>query len=259
MLIWHVKQQVLAGMEKSVMMIRLDKYLADMGHGTRSEVKKKIRKGFATVNEVVCKESDYKVDLGMDKIKFNTIEVIYQKFEYYMLSKPAGYVSATMDKYDETVIDLIESPRKKELFPVGRLDKDTEGLLLITNDGDLAHRLLSPKNHVDKVYYAKISGVIETCAIDTFLEGIQIGKDDKDETTMPAVLQILKTDKEKQESEIKLTIQEGKFHQVKRMFEAIGHDVLYLKRLSMGSLILDETLAVGTYRVLTDEELKNLC
>ena len=170
-----------------------------------------------------------------------------------MLHKPAGVVSATTDAKDKTVIDLITDKKRKDLFPVGRLDKDTEGLLLITNDGDMAHRLLAPKKHVDKVYYARIDGRVTEEDVLAFQEGISIGQG---EVAKPAKLEILKAD---EISEIHVTIQEGKFHQVKRMFHTIGKEVLYLKRLSMGSLVLDESLPLGAYRKLTREELEDLC
>lgn len=240
-------------MEMAVIMIRLDKYLADMGIGTRTEVKKEIRKGLVDVDGTKECHPETKVNPDTQKVVYGGIEVGYSHVEYYMLHKPAGVVSASSDKKEVTVLDLIESKMRKDLFPVGRLDKDTEGLLLITNDGDLAHRLLSPKKHVDKVYFAKIDGHVTEQDICAFLEGLDIGEK---EITKPAKLMILKSGNE---SEIELTIQEGKFHQVKRMFEAVGKEVIYLKRLSMGTLVLDSTLKPGEYRLLTKEELKNLC
>lgn len=236
-----------------VIMIRLDKYLADMGVGTRSEVKKLIRQGKVTVDNVVVKTPEQKIDTAMQKVLCSAQEIGYERYEYYMLNKPAGYVSATTDIKDKTVLDLITDKKRKDLFPVGRLDKDTEGLLLITNDGDLAHRLLAPKKHVDKLYYAKVEGVVTKEDKKAFAEGVCIGES---EITKPALLEILTSD---EVSEIHLTIQEGKFHQVKRMFEAVGKKVIYLKRLSMGSLKLDESLKLGEYRALTEEELQRLC
>lgn len=236
-----------------VIMIRLDKYLADMGIGTRMEVKKLIRQGKVKIDDVVVKSPEQKLDIETQKVYCNGNEVGYERFEYYMLNKPAGYVSATTDTKDKTVLDLITDKKRKDLFPVGRLDKDTEGLLLITNDGELAHRLLAPKKHVDKLYYAKVEGVVTEDDKKAFAEGVSIGDG---EVTKPAVLEILKSD---EISEIHLTIQEGKFHQVKRMFEAVGKKVIYLKRLSMGALKLDENLKLGEYRALTEEELKHLC
>ena len=236
-----------------VIMIRLDKYLADMGIGTRTEVKKLIRQGRVKVGDVVVKAPEQKIDTATQKVFCEGQEVGYEEYEYYMLNKPTGYVSATTDAKDKTVLDLITDKKRKDLFPVGRLDKDTEGLLLITNDGDLAHRLLAPKKHVDKLYYARVEGIVTEEDAKAFAEGVSIGED---EITRPAVLEILKSD---EISEIHLTIQEGKFHQVKRMFEAVGKKVIYLKRLSMGTLRLDENLKLGEYRALTEEELKHLC
>ena len=179
--------------------------------------------------------------------------VSYETHEYYMLNKPAGVVSATTDRQDKTVVELISSKKRRDLFPVGRLDKDTEGLLLITNDGELAHRLLSPKKHVDKVYYAKVQGIVDEVDQEIFAVVMSIGNG---ETALPSKLEILYSG---EISEIRVTIQEGKFHQVKRMFHAVGKEVIYLKRLSMGTLLLDETLKSGEYRALTKEELKRLC
>ena len=178
--------------------------------------------------------------------------VAYAEYEYYMLNKPAGVVSATEDKKDSTVLDLIDEKQRKDLFPVGRLDKDTEGLLLITNDGELAHQLLSPKKHVDKVYFARIDGKVTEEDRRRFAEGLEIGEE---KLTLPAYLEILKSE---EISEIRLTIREGKFHQVKRMFHAVGKEVIYLKRLQMGSLVLDPRLALGEYRELTGQELEAL-
>lgn len=236
-----------------VIMIRLDKYLADMGIGTRTEVKKLIRQGKVKVDDYIVKSPEQKIDTSTQKVFCEGQELGYEEYEYYMLNKPAGYVSATTDAKDKTVLDLIIDKKRKDLFPVGRLDKDTEGLLLITNDGELAHRLLAPKKHVDKLYYAKVEGIVTEEDRKAFAEGVDIGED---EVTRPAVLKILKS---AEVSEIHLTIQEGKFHQVKRMFEAVGKKVIYLKRISMGTLYLDENLKLGEYRALTEEELKHLC
>ena len=237
----------------AVIMMRLDKYLADMGIGTRTEVKKLIRQGKVSIDGEIIKSPEAKVDIQNSQVTCNGSPVCYEEFEYYMLNKPAGVVSATTDVKDKTVIDLITDKKRKDLFPVGRLDKDTEGLLLITNNGELAYRLLSPKKHVDKVYYAKIDGVVSKEDVEVFAKGIDIGED---EITQPSKLEILSSD---DVSEIHLTIHEGKFHQVKRMFEAVGKKVIYLKRLSMGTLVLDDTLALGEYRRLTEEEVKSLC
>lgn len=235
------------------MKLRLDKYLADMGLGTRSEVKKAIRKGQVQVNGRTVLEPEYKVDTEKDQVLSAGQETVYQEYEYYMLNKPAGVVSATEDDKDCCVVDLIESRKRKDLFPVGRLDKDTEGLLLITNDGDLAHRLLSPKKHVDKVYYARIQGRVTQEDVKLFCQGVDIGEEKQ---TLPADLRILEAG---EISEVELTIREGKFHQVKRMFRAVDKEVLYLKRLRMGSLVLDESLKPGEYRTLNTQELDILC
>jgi 16S rRNA pseudouridine516 synthase len=232
--------------------LRLDKFLADMGIGTRSEIKVWVRKGRVKLNGEICTKPETKVSLNSDKISFDEKEINYVDYQYIMLHKPAGVVSATMDNVSTTVLDLIEEKQRKDLFPVGRLDKDTEGLLLITNDGDMAHQLLSPKKHVDKVYYAKVEGKITEDDIEAFLQGVDIGEETP---TLPATLKILQSD---EISEIELTIQEGKFHQVKRMFEAVGKEVIYLKRISMGGLALDPELAPGEYRELTEAEVKYL-
>ncbi|MDF2907292.1 MAG: ribosomal small subunit pseudouridine synthase [Herbinix sp.] len=232
--------------------LRLDKYLADMGIGTRSEIKDWIRKGRVQLNDEVCNKPESKVILGNDRVSFDNAMIGYMKNQYIMLHKPAGVVSATNDNVNTTVLDLIDELKCKDLFPVGRLDKDTEGLLLITNDGELAHQLLSPKKHVDKVYYAKVRGRVTEEDKNAFLQGVDI-KDE--ELTMPANLKIISSD---EISEVELTLHEGRFHQVKRMFEAVDKEVFYLKRLSMGSLRLDPELKLGEYRELTEEELAGL-
>ncbi len=231
--------------------LRLDKYLADMGVGTRSEVKGYIRKGRVKVNGQVVKQPECKI-ASEDTVTFDERCISYIETEYFMLNKPAGVVSATRDKLAATVVDLIEEGKRKDLFPVGRLDKDTEGLLLITNDGDLAHRLLSPKKHVKKLYFAKVQGRVTLDDVKKFREGISL---EEDFTTLPAELEIIKAE---EESEVFVTISEGKFHQIKRMFEAVGKEVLYLKRLKMGELALDERLSPGEYRKLTREEIELL-
>lgn len=247
-------------------MMRLDKYLAEMGEGTRQEVKAFIRKGRVMVNGVPVKKPEAKVEEGKDQVTLDGREIPYQKYLYYMLNKPAGVITATTDSRERTVLDLLGEDRRKDLFPVGRLDKDTEGLLLITNDGPLAHRLLSPRKHVDKCYYAKVRGEVTGEDVEQFAQGLFLAGlgEEKEEKTMPARLEILKTASAAGKeapgivSEILLTIQEGKFHQVKRMFQAVGKEVLYLKRLSMGSLKLDPELAPGQYRELTKEEMERL-
>lgn len=237
-------------------MMRLDKFLADMGVGTRSEVKKLIKGGRVSVDGAVIKNEGFKVSEAMT-VTCCGKDISYVKEEYYMLHKPSDVVSATEDRKDKTVLDLIASKRRKDLFPVGRLDKDTEGLLLITNDGALAHRLLSPKSHVPKVYYAKVLGEVTGEDILKFADELTISNDFE---ALPAELEVLSVQKEADEcvSEITVKIYEGKFHQVKRMFETVGKRVLYLKRLSMGPLVLDEKLPCGAYRALTKEEIAAL-
>lgn len=236
-------------------MIRLDKYLADMGCGTRQEVKKLIRSGQVSVDGAVVKKPETKVEQTVQEVCLNGEKVGYESFEYYMLNKPAGVISATEDRSCQTVVDLIKEKKRKDLFPVGRLDKDTEGLLLITNDGELAHRLLSPKKHVDKCYFARVSGKVTEDDVRSFENGVNIGSLEQPEITMPGKLEIITSD---EISQIRLTIQEGKFHQVKRMFQAVDKEVIYLKRLRMGTLVLDENLSIGEYRPLTKEELEKL-
>lgn len=236
------------------MIIRLDKYLADMGIGTRTEVKKFIRSGRIQIDGRTERKPEAKVNTSSQQITFDNALVVYQEYEYYMLNKPAGVVSATTDKKEKTVLDLLTVQKRKDLFPVGRLDKDTEGLLLITNDGALAHRLLAPGKHVDKVYFARVEGEVTEADVHAFSQGLDIGDP---ELTLPAKLEIQSSGTTV--SEILLTIQEGRFHQVKRMFEAVGKKVIYLKRLSMGTLCLDETLPKGVFRALTEQEIKELC
>ncbi len=229
--------------------IRLDKYLADSGIGTRSQVKQYIRKGMVTVNGTTVTSGDQKIYSESDIVLFQGKIIAREDYVYYMLHKPAGYVSATSDNISPTVISLIQDATHSDIFPVGRLDKDTEGLLLITNDGDLAHRLLSPKKHVDKTYYVEVDSVIPKTAYEIFAKGMDIGEE---KLTLPAKLELLSP------QSAHLTIQEGKFHQVKRMFHGIGCEVTYLKRIQMGSLVLDPDLPPGAYRSLTAQELDTL-
>ena len=232
-------------------MMRLDKFLCEIGVGTRSEVKTYLKKGQVTVNGEIIKKPEVKIDENKDDICFQGQPLLYEAVQYFLLNKPAGCVTATRDNLSETVMSFLPDNRRDDLFPVGRLDKDTEGLLLITNDGQLAHELLSPKKHVDKTYFAVIDGEVREEHKQLFLEGLDIGDE---ELTMPAKLEILKSG---EVSEIELTIQEGRFHQVKRMFEAIGTKVTYLKRISMGPLVLGD-LKPGEVRILTDSELESL-
>lgn len=234
------------------MALRLDKYLTEIGVGTRSEVKKLIKAKQIAVNGEIATKPEIKVDEQTDEIRLRGEKLHYAAFEYYVFHKPAGCVSATEDAVHRTVMDYLTDTVRNDLFPVGRLDIDTEGLLLITNDGVLAHELLSPVKHVAKTYYAKVNGRVTKEDVNLFENGVDIGED---KLTKPAKLVILKED---DVSEIELTITEGKFHQVKRMFEAVGKKVIYLKRLSMGSLTLPDNLRPGEYRALSEEELSDL-
>lgn len=231
--------------------MRLDKFLSECGICSRSESKIFIKKGMITVNGKKAAKGEEKIDPDNDEIMFKEQKIIYAEFEYYMLNKPAGVVSATEDKNDKTVIDLLPKPHAKDIFPVGRLDKDTEGLLIITNDGETAHRLLSPKKHVDKTYFVRTSGgEIGTEEVEKLENGVDIGEE---KLTLPAEIEILKNG---EISESLLTIREGKFHQVKRMFKAVGREVIYLKRISMGNIKLDESLEKGECRKLSEDEIK---
>ena len=209
-------------------MMRLDKFLCEMGVGTRSEVKAYLKKGQVSVNGETIKKPEVKIDENKDAICFQGQPLVYEAVQYFLLNKPAGCVTATRDNLSETVMSFLPDSRRDDLFPVGRLDKDTEGLLLITNDGQLAHELLSPKKHVDKTYFAVIDGEVREEHKQLFFEGLDIGDED---LTMPAKLEILKSG---EVSEIELTIQEGRFHQVKRMFEAIGTKVTYVNIICSG-------------------------
>lgn len=236
-------------------MKRLDKFLVEMSVASRSTIKDMAKKGRITVNGQIVKASDTKIDESADVVAVDGQVIAFSSTEYFMLNKPAGVITATLDKKARTVLDLLDERTRNDLFPVGRLDKDTEGLLLITNDGDLAHRLLAPKKHVDKVYYADIRGVVTDEHIRQFASGLTLSDGT---AVMPGELVIIAVDSTAGTSSIRLTIHEGKFHQVKRMFEAVGTEVTYLKRLSMGPLSLDEKLSPGEYRRLTDEEINML-
>lgn len=236
-------------------MIRLDKFLSEMSSWTRSEVKKIVRTGSVTVDGNEVKKPETKIDEKLSIVSVDGRQIKYNKYEYYMLNKPKGFVSATTDREHKTVVDIISSSEKKDLFPVGRLDIDTEGLLLITNDGELAHRLLAPKNHVEKTYYVEVSGILDDVDVDAVEKGLDIGEE---KNTIPAKMEILKTDIQNNISSCYLTIHEGKFHQVKRMMKKLGKTVTYLKRVSMGSLILDSKLKKGNYRKLTEQEIIEL-
>lgn len=229
--------------------MRLDKYLCELNIGSRSQIKTFIRQKLVTVNGIIASKPEQKVDENADIVTFRGKVLSYQKYVYIMLNKPQGVVSATRDNTDKTVIDLINIPGKADLFPVGRLDKDTEGLLLLTNDGELAHNLLSPRKHVDKTYLVTIAHTISKEEIEQLEKGVDIG-DEK--LTAPATVQLLDN------THILLTIHEGRFHQVKRMLQAVNNEVTALKRVSFGTLTLDENLAPGESRELTEQEIAQL-
>ena len=227
--------------------------LANLGFGSRKEVKQLLKSGAVKIDDVIVKDAKQHVDTAKQVVTLNGEVIEYREFIYLMMNKPQGVLSATEDSVGETVIDLLElEDQVYEPFPVGRLDKDTEGLLLITNDGQLSHKLLSPKKHVPKTYFAVIDQEVTDEDVKDFAEGVTL---DDGYETKPGKLKILKSGIR---SDIELTITEGKFHQVKRMFEAVGKKVIYLKRISMGPLPLDETLELGEYRELTDEEVELL-
>ena len=232
--------------------MRLDKFLADCGCGTRAEVKKELRKKTVSVNGKTVSDGGEKIDPDKDCILWQGRELCYSKYQYIMLYKPSGCVTAVTDRRHKTVMDLLPGSIHKNMAPAGRLDLDTEGLLLITDDGELVRSLLAPGKHVEKTYFARIQGRVTKKEVQLFARGVDIGDRDP---ARPARLEILE---EGPESRILLTITEGRFHQVKRMFQATGMEVLYLKRISMGSLKLDESLGPGGYRFLTDEEVESL-
>lgn len=232
-------------------MVRIDKYLADMGKGTRTEVKKYIKSGRVRVDGNVVQRPETKVS-PEQIITLDGEQLVYEEFQYYLMNKPAGIISASDDTRQKTVVDLISDRGRRNLFPVGRLDKDTTGLLLITDDGALAHSLLSPRHHVFKIYVAEVDGLLEEEDIRLFKEGIPL---EEDWTTLPAELEILRAG---EQSLARITIYEGKFHQIKRMFEAVGKPVLSLSRIAMGPLRLPEDLKEGDYRPLTDQEYEAL-
>lgn len=231
------------------MILRLDKMLAHCGYGSRKEVKQFIRKGEVLVNGVIIKDDDFKVDSDKDEVIVFDENVNYQEKVYIMLYKPEGVVSATYDPYKKTVIDLVSEYASYKIFPVGRLDIDTEGLLLISNDGALCHQLLSPKSHVDKKYYVEFNGEFKEEYYKAFEKGITL---DDGYVTLPGKIEIVG------DQNAIVTIHEGKYHQVKRMFLALDMEVAYLKRITFGSLSLDESLNKGEYRLLTEEEVNLL-
>ena len=229
--------------------MRLDRFLSETGAGSRSEVKFFIKKGLVSVNGCIVKDAGSQITEGKDVVCLKGQPLSFSKYHYYMLHKPAGVVTATRDGRQKTVLDLLTDIPVKGIFPVGRLDKDTEGLLLLTDDGVLAHELLSPKKHVDKTYLAEIKNPLSAESISALSQGVDIG-DEK--PASPAKIELL------EENRILITIWEGRYHQIKRMLKAVGNEVLYLKRLSMGSLVLDENLQKGEYRPLKEEEIEGL-
>lgn len=246
------------------MKLRLDKILSDSGLGTRSNVKDMIRKGLISINGSPVTDPGFKADPDSDMITFDGERISYSEYEYIMLNKPGGVITASSDKKQRTVLDLITEKGRRDLFPVGRLDKDTEGLLLITNDGDLAHKLLSPSSKVEKLYIVKVTGErITPDTIKAFAEGVDIGDIKK---AAPARLRLISEElsphaldgRSIYDSEAEVTVTEGRFHEVKRLFQTAGCEVTYLKRLSMGTLRLDESLAPGSYRHLSKDELEKL-
>ena len=235
--------------------MRLDSYLVHCGLGSKKDVKLAIKKGVVSVNQEVIKKIDYPVQVETDRVQFDGENVIYEAHYYYLFHKPKGVISATEDDQHRTVLDLLdETARHKQVFPLGRLDIDTTGLLLLTNNGPLAHAMLSPKKHVSKVYQAKVAGLMTTEDVTAFAQGIEL----KDFVCQPATLRILESDQTEQTCQVEIEIAEGKFHQVKRMVASRGKKVLELKRLSMGPLTLPDDLEEGQYRRLTERELADL-
>ena len=235
--------------------MRLDKFLVACAVGSRTEVKNFLKAGRVTVNGKKEKSAKSQINEETDEIRFDGQKLDYEEFVYYMMNKPQGVISATEDPKHKTVLDLLDDyARAKEVFPVGRLDIDTHGLLLLTNDGKLAHALLSPKRHVDKTYLARINGVMTDADVETFAQGVPL----KDFTCQPAKLELVSIDREKDQSLIRVTIAEGKFHQVKRMVAYCSKEVADLQRLTMGTLTLDEELKRGEWRRLSKEELEGL-
>lgn len=233
--------------------MRLDKLLSHSGFGTRKTVKQLLKKKVVRLDHTIITKGDYHVDPDLDVVTVHGEEIQYKATVYLMLHKPPNYISATTDNRAKTVIDLVpEEFKHHHLFPVGRLDKDTEGLLLLTNDGQLNHQLTNPKKDIFKTYFAKIDGIVEEKHIEQFNEGIIL---DDGYQSKPAYLKILKSNTI---SEIELSISEGKFHQVKRMFQSVGMEVIYLKRIQMGEITLDKTLSIGKMRLLNPGELAYL-
>lgn len=235
--------------------MRLDKFLVESGLGSRSQVKQLLKKGQVWVDGIAVTTAKTQIDERSDQIVVDGKTLVYEKFVYYLLNKPKGVISATEDDRHKTVLDLLDdTARQKEVFPVGRLDVDTHGLLLLTNNGQLSHVMLSPKRHVAKVYQAQVAGLMDQADVERFAQGIQL----KDFTCQPAQLEILERDEGAKTSLVRITLSEGKFHQVKRMVLACGKEVIDLQRLSMGPLQLDPNLELGQWRRLTEEEMQSL-
>lgn len=235
--------------------MRLDKFLVESGLGSRSQVKQLLKKRQVWVNGAVVTSAKTQIDEQSDQIMVDGQKLKYEKFVYYLLNKPKGVISATTDDQHRTVLDLLDdTARQKEVFPIGRLDMDTYGLLLLTNNGPLSHAILSPKRHVPKLYQAQVAGLMVQADVERFAQGIEL----KDFTCQPAQLKILEADETTETSRVQITLSEGKFHQVKRMVLACGKEVIDLQRLSMGPLQLDESLELGQWRRLTKEELQSL-
>lgn len=235
--------------------MRIDKYLANMNVGSRKEVHQLIKKGIVVVNGKIVKTPKQQVKED-DQVLVNNQEINYQKYHYFVMNKPKGVLSATEDRNQRTVIDLLaKKDRYQGITPVGRLDKDTTGLLLLTNDGQLNHKLLAPDKHVAKIYQAEISGVADEQTVKVFASGMTLGDGTK---LQPAQLRILNQDRENDASKIEIMIHEGKYHQIKRMFAACGMKVVELKRVSMGNLRLNQQLQPGTYRELSINEVKRI-
>ena len=235
--------------------MRLDKFLVACSVGSRTEVKNFLKAGRVMVNGKKEKSAKLQINEERDEIRFDGQVLEYEEFVYYMMNKPQGVISATEDSKHRTVLDLLDDiARTKEVFPVGRLDIDTHGLLLLTNDGQLAHALLSPKRHVDKTYLAQVKGIMTQEDVEKFAQGIPL----KDFTCQPAKLELVALDTEKNQSLVRVTIAEGKFHQIKRMVAYCGKEVVDLQRLTMGTLVLDENLELGEWRRLIKEELEVL-
>lgn len=231
------------------MIVRVDKILSELGFGSRQDIKKYVKAGKIRINDNIVKKPEEKLNSEKDKLYFEGKEVEVEEFETFILYKPAGYVCATKDNVHKTVMELIDSKRKN-IVPVGRLDLDTEGILILTNDGGLNHRLVSPSSHVDKTYYAVFEGKLDENAVEMTKNGLDIGEG---EVSKPAKLEIIS------DNEILLTIHEGKFHQVKRMVKALGGEVTYLKRVAFGGLKLDDLkLNKGESRKITEIEMEML-